>query len=179
MLVSGETESDPSGWTPDLLSRYLGEKIDRDRQTSKERFAFICVVVGLGWNEIQRRLVTLNHAHEQQKDTLDASVTSDKYESDKLAQNARISGIESKLIASETRERSTADEASRQAGARAEQKSDTAGGRTAQRQTVAIALSALAITVTIFLAVYATRHRTSPGTTTVTQTVTTPAPGTP
>lgn len=147
--MSGETEREVSGWTTDTLKELHDREIASDRRFGTLAVGAVCVVVALGWHEIQRRLITLNHAHEQHEQTLARSVTSDKYESDKKAEETRITGIEASLIASAQRERSAADEASRLAGARTAEHADRSGDSTARRQTIALVLSTAAIIATV------------------------------
>jgi len=156
--MSGETEREVSGWTTDTLKEMHDREIGASRRLGGVLIGSLAVIVALGWHEIQRRLITLNHAHEQHEDVLARSVTSEKYESDKKAEETRIGAIESRLVASDTRERTVADESARAAGARAEQKSDTSGVDAARRQTIALLISLAAVIITI-VGLYALRQK--------------------
>ncbi len=144
-------DDDDGVWNVRSLKELHDEKIKADRTAVTIAGAALAVIVGLGWHEIQRRLVVLNHAHEQHEDTLAASVTADKYESDKKAGELRLAAIETKQTASEERERGSERAASRAEGVRSEQ-------RTGQRQTVALILSAAAIIVTVIIAITVSYH---------------------
>jgi hypothetical protein len=167
----GQTAKDPSGWTPDLINvrlndkaEALDEKIESDRRSNRDRFLFVIAVVALGWNELQRRLVTLNHAHEQQVATLAATVTSDKYESDKTALDVRVTKVETGQAASEVRAATSEQAAARAEGAARSAREDQFGGRSEQRQQRALILSVAAIVVSIIVAVglyYASHHGTT------------------
>lgn len=177
--MSGETEREVSGWTVDTLKELHDREIGADRRLGRACFAFVCVTVALGWNEIQRRLLTLNHAHEQHEATLAASVTSDKYDSDKGALDKRIGSLEQAQATARTREQAVSDEAIRSAQrsllTRDEERTDGAFAATTSRQTIALLLSAVAIAVTIAVAAIVLVTRPSQGRPPATVTVTVPA----
>lgn len=144
------------GWTVDTLKELHDREIQADRVLNRVLFGSVAVIVALGWNELQRRLITLNHAHEQQVATLAATVSSEKYDSDKSGLQTRLATIEGKQVASETKAQSAAEEAARLSGARGETVATGFNMATAKRQVgslwiaggaLLVAIVAVAITV--------------------------------
>jgi hypothetical protein len=157
----GQTEASPSGWTVDTSKVYLDDKIESTRQSGRERFLFLAVVIALGWNELQRRLVTLNHAHEQHESTLAATVSSVKYESDRKQEDARLSKVEQAVLAAGVAQQTSETTQARSEGAARAARDEAYTGRQSHKQSLALTISAVAIVVSIILAIgiyLATKH---------------------
>jgi hypothetical protein len=149
--MSGETEQHVSGWTTDTLKELHDREITADRTLNKVLFGGVALVVALGWHELQRRLTTLNHAHENQVQTLAATVTSDKYESDKTALGTRLDNLEKRSLTAETKGQAAAEEAARLSGARGESSATGFSIGAAKRQTTAlyIAMGSLGVSLIV------------------------------
>ena len=140
-------------WTPEQVKELSERESASDRRFNLLLSGAIVTVAALGWNEIQRRLITLNHAHEQQVATLAATVSSDKYESDKSQLAVRVAGIESRQLTSDTKSQAAAEEAARLSGARGENVATGFSVGAAKRQGYALVVSLVALGTSVVVVV--------------------------
>lgn len=203
--MSGETEAQPSGWTPDLLNRHLSSQIAGDRQTSRERFAFFGFIVGLLWlvndralkiqqvendkalalekSDNARHFETLNHENERTSAWRSETPSLDRYEGFEKTVEARFRALEASQEAETVRGATAKTLQDEARGAAREAQGDVFSGQTARRANRQLAIGAIGLLLafsgafTGYLA--SNKNAPSPITTTVTTTTTTttlPAP---
>lgn len=162
------------------LREYLSERITRtnerieaDRTTNRDRFAFAAIIGGVIWFFIERHLGDLNHENARVAKVSENSVSADTYKANEQQRKSEQDKLDDKLATYDQKwtETVTRDDLTR----------ETRGDRVALRDSNSNQLRAIAavIAVALSLLTYATLHYRPAGapptqTVTTTTTVTTP-----
>lgn len=184
---STEPAAGTSSATDVALKEYLSEKIGRtnerienDRTTNRDRFAFVAVIGGVIWFFIERHLADLNHENARVAKVSENSVSSDTYKANEQQRKSEQDKLDLRLAKYDenfTRTLSREDLTRETKGEARSQSADRVALRNSNSNQLRAIAAAIAVALTLLT--YATLHyRPAPAaptqTVTTTTTVTTP-----